>query len=72
MNRAESQEEGMLAPLMVSQKMKANRPTIKGMPQIRLVTTRSIARSRSNRDLSSARSTARSARRAASVYTASI
>ena len=64
---AASMPEGTLAPAIVSQKTAVSMPSMSGTPQSRLVTRRSMARSRSKRLLVPGRDTARSAMRAASV-----
>ena len=62
-SRSASICDGMLAPVMVIQKTTVNSSSIMGKPQMRLVTRRSMVRSRSKRGFSPGRVTARSAMR---------
>ncbi len=66
-SRSASICEGTLAPVMVIQNTAVSMASISGKPQMRLVTRRSMVRSRSKRGCSPGRVTARSAMLAASV-----
>ncbi len=67
MSSVASMPDGTLAPAMVSQNTPVSMAIISGTPHSRLVTSRSMVRSRSKRRPPPGRVTARSAIRAASV-----